>query len=170
MSPFRVFVTRHVYPRAIELLSSCADVTYHDSRDGLSRGELTAKVADQDAILCQLTDSIDAAVLDAGKELSIVANVAVGYDNIDVAAATRRGILVTNTPFVLTESTNSHGPAGKRARFLLSLLGLSFFRWLSILIILSMREQTLDCINSPPPQSHSPHPPISVPPRHPNHS
>ena len=105
MSRFRVFVTRHVYPRAIELLQSRTDVTYHDDRDGLSRDELTATVAEKDAILCQLTDSIDAAVLDAGEKLSIVANVAVGYDNIDVAAATRRGILVTNTPGVLTEST-----------------------------------------------------------------
>lgn len=105
MSRFRVFVTRHVYPRAIELLQSRTDVTYHDDRDGLPRDAFVEAIADQDAILCQLTDPIDAAVLAAGKRLSIVANIAVGHDNIDVAAATRRGILVTNTPGVLTEST-----------------------------------------------------------------
>ena len=56
-------------------------------------------------MLCLITDRIDAPVLDAATELKVVSNVAVGYDNIDVAAATQRGILVTNTPGVVTEST-----------------------------------------------------------------
>jgi D-3-phosphoglycerate dehydrogenase len=105
MTDCRVLVTRHVYPEALELLGGDVDVTYHDSRDGMTRAEFTAAVADKHALLCQLTDRIDAALLDAASEMRIIANVAVGYDNIDVAAASRRGILVTNTPDVLTQST-----------------------------------------------------------------
>jgi glyoxylate reductase len=60
---------------------------------------------DKQGVLCLVTDRIDAPVLDAATGLKVVSNVAVGYDNIDVAAATQRGILVTNTPGVVTEST-----------------------------------------------------------------
>ena len=67
--------------------------------------ELVRRAADSDALLTMLTDPIDAAVLDAGKRLRLVAQMAVGYDNVDVAAATECGILVTNTPGVLTETT-----------------------------------------------------------------
>ena len=71
-----------------------------------SPDELRAAAADVDAIVCVLTDRIDASVLEAGKgRLRVVANVAVGYDNIDVAAAQERGIVVCNTPGVLTETT-----------------------------------------------------------------
>ena len=104
MTP-RVLVTRHVYPAALEVLRRHADVEYRDRRDGESASELTARLRDKVAIVCQLTDPLPAAVLDAAPELAIVANIAVGYDNIDVTAATARGILVTNTPGVLTETT-----------------------------------------------------------------
>jgi glyoxylate reductase len=63
------------------------------------------RTADADALLTMLSDRIDAAVLNAGRRLRVVANMAVGYDNVDVSAATERGILVTNTPGVLTETT-----------------------------------------------------------------
>jgi glyoxylate reductase len=67
---------------------------------------LRASVTGRSAVLCLLTERIDAAVLDAaGPGLRVVANLAVGYDNIDVAAATERGVVVTNTPDVLTEAT-----------------------------------------------------------------
>jgi glyoxylate reductase len=72
----------------------------------LSAGELQRVVVDADALVTLLHDRIDEAVLDAaGPRLRCVANVAVGYDNIDIAAATRRGIVVTNTPGVLTDAT-----------------------------------------------------------------
>src|SRR5207253_3019100 len=58
-----------------------------------------------DGLLCMLTNQIDADVLDAAPELKIVANMAVGYNNIDVAEATRRGIALSNTPGVLTDTT-----------------------------------------------------------------
>ncbi|MFW6070458.1 MAG: 2-hydroxyacid dehydrogenase [bacterium] len=57
------------------------------------------------ALMCLLTDTVDAALMDAAPQLKVIANVAVGYNNVDVAAATERGILVTNTPDVLTETT-----------------------------------------------------------------
>src|SRR5262245_56631125 len=69
------------------------------------KGSLVASARRSTALVTLLTDRVDRAVLEAGKRLRIVANVAVGVDNIDVAAATRLGILVTNTPGVLTEST-----------------------------------------------------------------
>jgi glyoxylate reductase len=67
--------------------------------------EIVRRTVDADALLTMLSDRIDAEVLDAGRRLRVVANMAVGYDNIDVPAATERGILVTNTPGVLTETT-----------------------------------------------------------------
>lgn len=70
----------------------------------MPRGELLRRIADCDALLCVLTDRIDREVLDAGVRLKAVANIAVGYDNIDVAAARARGIVVANTPDVLTEA------------------------------------------------------------------
>ncbi len=105
MSECRVLVTRHVFPEAVDLLRPHVALTYHDSRDGMTPEELAEAVADKHALICQLTDSVGEGILDAGAELGIVANVAVGYDNIDIAAAERRGIVVTNTPGVLTEST-----------------------------------------------------------------
>ena len=66
--------------------------------------ELIARAADKDALVCMLTDQIDRAVLDAATRLKVVANVAVGYNNIDVPYARSKGVIVTNTPDVLTES------------------------------------------------------------------
>ena len=82
---------------------------FHDpirlSKYSYLKGSLLTAARRSDALVTLLTDRIDRKVLEAGKRLRIVANVAVGVDNIDVAAATRLGILVTNTPGVLTEST-----------------------------------------------------------------
>ena len=77
----------------------------YSGEGAIPRAELLRRVADKDALISVLTEKIDAEVLEAGPALKIVANVAVGYDNIDVPAATRRGVVVTNTPDVLTEAT-----------------------------------------------------------------
>ena len=78
----------------------------------LPREQLLQKVKGADAILSLLTDKIDGEVMDAaGPQLKIVANYAVGYDNIDVAAAKQRNIIMTNTPDVLTESVAEHAIA-----------------------------------------------------------
>lgn len=71
----------------------------------IPQAQLVERVAGKQALICLLTEQVDRVVLGAGRELKIVANVAVGYDNIDVAAAHARGITVTNTPDVLTEAT-----------------------------------------------------------------
>lgn len=72
--------------------------------EGFDRQDLLARVGGADALICQLTDRIDADVIGAGPSLRVIANVAVGYDNIDLAAARGRGIVVTNTPDVLTNA------------------------------------------------------------------
>jgi len=101
----RVLVSRRLFPEAIALLGEGFDVRYHDSHDGMSAAQLRDAVRGQQALVCPLTDRIDAEVLAAADSLQLIANVAVGYDNIDLQAASARGILVTNTPGVLTEST-----------------------------------------------------------------
>lgn len=81
------------------------DVDLYTGEAAIPPAELRARVADKDALVCLLTDAIDRSVIDSATRLKVIANVAVGYNNIDVAAATRRRIVVTNTPGVLTETT-----------------------------------------------------------------
>ena len=100
-----VLVTKRVYPEAIQLLRQHCQVDYVDSDDGIPPAELARRAKDKSAIVSQLTDRLSAEVLAALERVRVIANVAVGYDNIDIAAATRQGILVTNTPDVLTETT-----------------------------------------------------------------
>ncbi len=100
-----VLVTKLVYPKALEMLQSETEVAYHESRQGYSPDELLEAAKGKAGIVCQLTDKFSAEVLDQLPDLKVLSNVAVGYDNIDAAAATERGILVTNTPGVLTETT-----------------------------------------------------------------
>ena len=71
----------------------------------MSSHDIRDRLADKHALICQLTEKITADLIDGAPDLKVIANVAVGYDNIDVAAAKRRGIVVTNTPDVLTEAT-----------------------------------------------------------------
>jgi lactate dehydrogenase-like 2-hydroxyacid dehydrogenase len=100
-----VLVTKRIYPEAVELLKQHAEVDYVDSDDGLSAEELAHRIKGKQAVVSQLTDRFDAAVIDGLEGVRSISNVAVGFDNIDVAAATRKGILVTNTPDVLTDTT-----------------------------------------------------------------
>lgn len=106
MSQARIYVTRRLPDAALALLRSQADVTLWPTDEvPPPREELLGQIRDKDGLLCLLTDLIDTAVLDAAPRLRVVSNYAVGFDNIDVAAATERGIAVTNTPGVLTETT-----------------------------------------------------------------
>jgi glyoxylate reductase len=100
-----VLVTKRIYPEAIEYLKEHCEVDYVATDDGLSAEELQERVRGKQAVVAQLTDKFTPAVIDALDGVKIIANVAVGFDNIDLAAATRKGILVTNTPDVLTETT-----------------------------------------------------------------
>jgi len=102
----KVYVTRTLFPEAIEILEKVAQVEVYQSEDDpIPRVLLLKKVRDIDGLLPMLTDSINAELMDRAKKLKVVSNYAVGYNNIDVDAATQRGIMVTNTPDVLTDTT-----------------------------------------------------------------
>ena len=101
-----VFVTRPIPDPGIPMLKEVCRVTLRESSRIPSREELLEGIRDRDAILCLLTDKIDREVIDAaGERLKVISNYAVGFDNIDVDYATEKGIIVTNTPGVLTETT-----------------------------------------------------------------
>ncbi|MEE9235639.1 MAG: D-glycerate dehydrogenase [Candidatus Acidoferrales bacterium] len=98
-------MARELPEAAMRLLEQHAELDVHRGQAQWSKAELMARLGDKEALVCQLTQKIDAEALAAGAKLQVVANVAVGYDNIDVGAATARGIAVTNTPGVLDETT-----------------------------------------------------------------
>jgi len=102
---YKVLVTRRLPERALDVIRAECDTELNPHDRVLTRGELIEGVKGKDGLLCLLTDTIDAEAMDAGKNLKIIANYAVGFNNIDVVSATKRGIAVTNTPGVLTETT-----------------------------------------------------------------
>lgn len=99
-----ILVTRKLPSSVLAKLHAIADVDVYTGESAIPADQLRARVADKDALVCLLTDAVDRTVLDAAPALKIVANVAVGYNNIDVAYARSRGVIVTNTPDVLSES------------------------------------------------------------------
>src|SRR3954463_14001733 len=99
-----ILVTRKLPSSVLAKLGEVAEVDLYTGDAAIPPDELRARVAGKDALVCLLTDPIDASVIDAGSRLKIIANVAVGFNNIDVAHARAKGIAVTNTPDVLTES------------------------------------------------------------------
>jgi glyoxylate reductase len=102
----RVLVTRKLPDGGLDPLAGHELIGPEPDDRPLGRDEMAERARDVDAIVCLLTDRVDAAVLEAGAgRLRVVANVAVGYDNVDVDAARRLGIAVCNTPGVLTETT-----------------------------------------------------------------
>jgi glyoxylate reductase len=101
----RVYVTRQLPQSALDRLNGEVEWDVNPDDRVLEREELLEAVKDVDGLLCLLTDTIDAELMDAAPNLKVVANYAVGYNNIDADAATERGVLVTNTPGVLTETT-----------------------------------------------------------------
>ncbi len=103
--PPPVLLTRRIPAAVFSRLEAACDVDLYDGPSPLPADELKRRLAGKRALVCVLTDRIDGAVLDAAPELEVVANIAVGYDNIDVPAAKSRGVVVTNTPDVLTEAT-----------------------------------------------------------------
>ncbi|MGH2348105.1 MAG: 2-hydroxyacid dehydrogenase [bacterium] len=101
----RVYVTRKIPEQGMAIVAAAADVSAWEREDvPPPREVLLREAAAVDGLLSLLTDPIDAALMDAAPRLKVVSNYAVGYDNIDVPAASARGIVVTNTPEVLTET------------------------------------------------------------------
>ncbi len=101
----RLLISKRIYPEAAEYLRERAEIEYHESDESYPPEQLLEHLADKDGVVSQLTDRFSDAVMAALPGLKVISNVAVGFDNIDIAAATERAIAVTNTPEVLTETT-----------------------------------------------------------------
>ena len=101
----KVLLTRRIPSSVLSRLEAVHHVELYDGPSPIPEDELRRRVADKHALICLLTEKVSAGTLALAPDLKIVANIAVGYDNIDVAAARGRGIVVTNTPDVLTEAT-----------------------------------------------------------------
>jgi glyoxylate reductase len=100
----RVFVSRRLFPETLDLIAQHADMDVFDGSGSPSPEELVARTRGCAGLIAQGTDKVDAAFLDQLPDLRVVCNVAVGYNNIDVAAARARKVIVTNTPDVLNEA------------------------------------------------------------------
>jgi glyoxylate reductase len=100
-----VLISRLLPEPAVALARSRASVDAYDQDAPMPRGELLKRLADRQGLICVISETIDQALLDACPKLRVVSNVAVGYNNVDVTACTRRGVVVTNTPDVLTDTT-----------------------------------------------------------------
>jgi glyoxylate reductase len=100
-----VLLTRRIPSAVLARLQAACDLDFHDGPEPLGREELKRRLVGKRGLVCLLTDRIDASVIEDAHDLAIVANVAVGYDNIDVPAMKARNVVVTNTPDVLTEAT-----------------------------------------------------------------
>jgi glyoxylate reductase len=104
----RIVVTRRIFPELIDELRTQYDLLDNQDDGSLGGGELQRRLADADGALTTPGERIDEALLGGCPKLKVVSNVAVGYNNIDLAACTKLGIVATNTPDVLTESTADH--------------------------------------------------------------
>lgn len=105
MAKPRVYVTRILPESGMRLINERCDATIWRTKEPPPRADLLAGVRDKEGILTLLTDAINAEIMDAAPRLKVISNCAVGVDNIDVRAATARGIPVGNTPEVLTDAT-----------------------------------------------------------------
>ena len=101
----QVLVTREVFDETLEYLRQHCDVDSNQEDVALSADALAKRLSEKVAVICSLTDRIDSALLERCPRLKVVANIAVGYNNIDIGACTARGVLATNTPGVLDDST-----------------------------------------------------------------
>ncbi|MFB0565400.1 MAG: 2-hydroxyacid dehydrogenase [Candidatus Aminicenantaceae bacterium] len=101
----KILITRKIFPRAIEYLKKYAQIEIGASDRKLTKKEIMEKITDKEGLFSLLTDEIDRKIMDSAPSLKIIANCAVGYNNIDVNYARKKGILVTNTPGVLTDTT-----------------------------------------------------------------
>ena len=101
----KILVTANLPEECLKPLEKEFKVTLNRANQPIPRFELLSKIFDKDGLLCMISDRIDEEVLERARNLKMIANCGVGYDNIDIQAATARGILVSNTPDVVTNST-----------------------------------------------------------------
>jgi glyoxylate reductase len=100
-----IFISYPLPEEALRVARARADVDVHAGTQPPGRDELIERLRGRQGLVCLITELVDDSLLAACPDLRVVANVAVGFNNVDVAAATRRGVVVTNTPDVLTETT-----------------------------------------------------------------
>lgn len=106
MSKFKVLVTRRIPDSGLKILTETCDLDIFEGEAPISRDVLLKRIKGKDGLLCLLSDRIDKEIVAAGgRSLKVISNYAVGYNNIDVEEATKSGVLVTNTPGVLTDAT-----------------------------------------------------------------
>ena len=105
MAKPKVLATRPLFPAAQEILDAACEAEYWTKPERISREELLSRIKDKEGLVCLLTEKVNLELLSAAPKLRIAANVAVGFDNIDVTACTKRGVVATNTPGVLDETT-----------------------------------------------------------------
>jgi len=101
----RILVTREVFDETLAYLAQHCEVESNQEDRAFDPETLARKLTDRDGVTCALTDRIDAKLLERCPKLKAVANIAVGYNNIDLSACTARGVMATNTPGVLDDST-----------------------------------------------------------------
>jgi gluconate 2-dehydrogenase len=101
----KILVTREVFDETLEYLGAHCEVESNQQDAPFEPAELARRLADKAGLMCCLTDRVDATLLAASPKLKVAANIAVGFNNIDLAACTSRGIMATNTPGVLDDST-----------------------------------------------------------------
>lgn len=105
MTKTKVLATHRLFEPARKILEENCDVEYWEKPERPPREEVLKRLKDKEGLICLLTENVNNELLQAAPRLKIAANVAVGFDNIDVAACTKRGVLATNTPGVLDETT-----------------------------------------------------------------
>jgi glyoxylate reductase len=105
MDKKKVYVTSEIPEEGIELLEKFFEVEVNREDRNLSKDELISRIKNKDGVLCRLADVIDKEVIDNASGVKIFANYAVGFNNIDISEAKSRGVFVTNTPDVLTDTT-----------------------------------------------------------------
>lgn len=101
----RVYCSHELFEEARNVLDATCEVQYWTQAERPPREEVLRRVKDKEGLVCLLTEKVDEGLLRAAPKLRIAANVAVGFDNIDLAACTKRGVVATNTPGVLDETT-----------------------------------------------------------------
>ena len=105
MAKPKVFATHRLFDEAREILDAACEVDYWTNDERPPREEVLRRVKDKEGLVCLLTEKVNDELLHVAPELRIAANIAVGYDNIDVDTCTKRGVVATNTPGVLDETT-----------------------------------------------------------------
>jgi glyoxylate reductase len=105
MPKAKVFVTRPLFPEARKILDETCDAEYWSRPERIPREELLRRVKEKEGLVCLLPEAVNEELLRNAPKLRIASNVAVGFDNLDIAACTRRNVVATNTPGVLDETT-----------------------------------------------------------------